>query len=533
MKIVFAMLHTSYLRHFGLVVNLLAQRGHNIHLIFSREDRLGESPILEDLRKNWPNITFSELPQLSENTWYILLKNLRLFTDYLRYLHPRYENAPKLRSRAGRRLPPYLLALTRLPFLKTEAGNQGAIAFLKKVERVIPRDRVVETIVREQAPDLVLVSPLIDLGSDQCEYVRAAKALGVRTGLCVCSWDNLTNKGIIRDIPDIVTVWNEAQKQEAVELHGVPPQRVKVTGSPSFDHWFEWQPSQARAEFCQMVGLDVTRPYLLYLCSSGFIAPEEVGFVKKWIHAIRNAPSSQLKDIGILIRPHPQNAQQWEAVDFSTLDNVVIWPRGGQNPVDANSKAGYYHSMYYCAAVVGINTSAQIEAGILGRSVYTILTSDFAETQEGTLHFQHLTQVNGGLLHIAQTFEEHLEQIAQALESADEVCHKSQRFIEAFVRPYGLDVSATPFLVKEIEALGQAPAPMPQESPLWVYFWRPPLYLLALVSNVVYPFYKKTEKQGIAAGIQFLFKPLNRLVMSVKVKISSLKTKLKGISDLK
>jgi hypothetical protein len=502
------------------VVNLLAERGHHIHLIFSREDRLGASPILEDLLKTWPNITFSELPQLSENTWYILLKNLRLFTDYLRYLHPRYENAPKLRSRAGRRLPPYLLALARLPFLKTEAGNQRAIAFLKQVERVIPRHRVVEAIMREQAADLLLVSPLIDLGSDQAEYIRAAKALGVRTGLCVCSWDNLTNKGIIRDIPDIVTVWNEAQKQEAVELHGVPPQRVKVTGSPSFDHWFEWQPSQPREEFCQRVGLDVTRPYLLYLCSSGFIAPEEVGFVKKWIDAVRNAPSSQLKDIGILIRPHPQNAQQWEAVDFSALDNVVIWPRGGQNPVDNDSRAGYYDSMYYCAAVVGINTSAQIEAGILGRSVYTILTSDFAETQEGTLHFQHLTQVNGGLLNIAQTFEEHLEQVAQALASAEEVSHKSQRFIEAFVRPYGLDVPATPLLVKEIEALGEVPAPLPQRSPLWVYCWRPPLYVLAMTFNVVYPFYKQIQKFGLKAGIRVLLEPLIDLKNWLKGKLN-------------
>ena len=89
-------------------------------------------------------------------------------------------------------------------------------------------------------PDVVLITPLIELGSTQADWLRAAKRRGVRTGFPVFSWDNLTNKGLLRDVPDLVLVWNDLQAAEARELHGVPAGRITLTGAPAFDHWFDW-----------------------------------------------------------------------------------------------------------------------------------------------------------------------------------------------------------------------------------------------------------------------------------------------------
>ena len=49
--------------------------------------------------------------------------------------------------------------------------------------------------LQREAPDVMLVSPLVDCGSDQVDVIKAARACGVRTAVCVASWDNLTNKG--------------------------------------------------------------------------------------------------------------------------------------------------------------------------------------------------------------------------------------------------------------------------------------------------------------------------------------------------
>ena len=64
--------------------------------------------------------------------------------------------------------------------------------------------------------------------------------------------------------------------------------------------------------------------------------------------------------------------------------------------------------MYHADAVVGVNTSGMIESGIIGRPVYAVQVEEFAATQDGTLHFQHLKNVDGGLLHLSSTLDEHV-----------------------------------------------------------------------------------------------------------------------------
>ena len=152
----------------------------------------------------------------------------------------------------------------------------------------------------------MLVSPLIDLASPLLDYLKAARRLGLRTGICVASWDNLTSKGLLRFVPERVFVWNETQRREAVELHGIPADRVVATGAARFDDWFAQRPSTSREEFARKLGLDPGRPYLLYLCSSGFVAPDEVGSVSRWIEALRGADDERLRGVGVVVRPHPK-----------------------------------------------------------------------------------------------------------------------------------------------------------------------------------------------------------------------------------
>jgi hypothetical protein len=120
--------------------------------------------------------------------------------------------------------------------------------------------------------------------------------------------------------------------------------------------------------------------------------------------------------------------------------------------------------MFHSLAVVGVNTSAMIESGIVGRPVYSVSADDFAGTQEGSLHFQHLKTVNGGLLHLARSLDEHVAQLS-ALVASDDVSRGPRAFVEAFVRPYGLDAAATPRVVDAIEQAAQLrPAPQPASA---------------------------------------------------------------------
>ena len=484
MKILFVMLNPGYVRNYESTLRLLAARGHTTCLLFVDPKKDSGDRLAERLADECPSISFGVAPR-RDDVWAVIARAVRGSMDYLRYLHPRYAGADKLRARAlGWRLGSLLRPLDA-PLLRTAAGVRLVTRSLGTLERAIPSSRTIDGLLRDWRPDVVLVTPLVDMGSHQVDYVKSAQALGIPVGLCVASWDNLTNKGLIRVEPDIVIVWNEVQRGEAVELHGIPPGKVVVTGAQRFDEWFDRQPRTTREAFCARLGLDPERPFLLYVCSSPFIAPHEVPFVERWVRRLRDAGAGPLKDVGIVVRPHPQNAEQWRGVDLGRFGNVAIWPPGGANPVDPTSKTDYYDSLYHSAAVVGINTSALIEAGIVGRPVHTVLAPEFAATQHGTLHFQYLVKEHGGLLRVAATSEEHLGQLTESLANGAADGATSRRFVESFVRPHGLAVAATPIVVETIEALGRSRPPAAR-APAWASPLRLALLPLALLSRALW-----------------------------------------------
>jgi hypothetical protein len=127
-----------------------------------------------------------------------------------------------------------------------------------------------------------------------------------------------------------------------------------------------------------------------------------------------------------------------------------------------------YDSLVHSAAVVGLNTSALIEAGIVGRPVYTIQTADFAGGQEQTLHFHYLLAENGGLVEQSSTIEEHIRQLAAGLAHPAAADERNRRFVESFVRPRGIDRPVAPIVVEEIEKVGGV-RKRPRRPALWHY----------------------------------------------------------------
>jgi hypothetical protein len=262
-------------------------------------------------------------------------------------------------------------------------------------------------------------------------------------------------------------VWNEVQRREAITLHDVPSDRVAITGAQSFDEWFARRPRE-RSDFFARVGLDASRPYILYVGGALFPAEltEAEWVLRRWIPELRRDP--RLRDTGILVRPHPRRLEQWARVSFDGIENAVAWPsRDAPMPVDEDSRADFFDSLYHSAVVVGINTTAMIEAAVVGRAVHTILAPEFAESQVGTRHFAYLREVAGGVVRTAHSFDEHRDQLALALAGGDaEGERRRVEFLRAFVRPHGLERPALPYLVAEIEGVAAlGPAPKAHTSP--------------------------------------------------------------------
>jgi hypothetical protein len=455
MRILFVVRNHSYMRTYGSVVRLLASRGHTVVIGSRGRERhlaLDSDQYLADLSRAHPGVSVRILHRRADK-WNPFAEAVRAVRTALRYRHPAFRRASLLAARAHshllKRAPRAHAAGLARPWPWPAAAALSRVAAL--IEAAIPTDPSIDDVFTEVRPDVMVVTPLIDFNSYQTDYVKSARRLGIPVALAVASWDNLTNKAVMPIQPDMVIVWNDAQKREAVALHGVRPEAVRVTGAQCFDEWFERRPSTTRDAFCARVGLDPAHPYVLYVCSSQFIAGRnEVPHVRQWIERLRRSSFSALRECGVLVRPHPGNAEAWATAELSEFDNVTIWPRQGELPLFEEGKAAYVDSIHHAAAVVGINSSCMIEAGIIGRASFTLLRPQFARTQAGTLHFAHLAAP--GFLRTARTFHQHHAQLDAELRQPSTAASLAP-FVEAFVRPFGLQAPATPRLVAAIEEL--------------------------------------------------------------------------------
>lgn len=478
MRILFVMRNHGYLRNYASTLRLLASRGHDVIVGSRGPERhmsVDTEGFLSDLSRTFPNVRTVDLPKRTDR-WKSFATSLRSVRNALRYRHPDLRPAVALAARAEAHLARQAPRIAARGLPRSWAAASALSSVASVIEAAIPTDPRIDAMVSSIAPDVIVVTPLVDFVSYQVDYVKTARRLGIPVSLAVASWDNLTNKGTVQVEPDHVMVWNEAQKHEAVHLHRIAPDRISVTGAQLFDDWFGRAPGEDREAFCARVDLDTHRPFFLYLCSSLFIAPDEVSFVRTWLERLRASAYAALRECGVLIRPHPGHAWPWADADLSAFGNVAVWPRAGDMPLFEASKANYYDSIFHSAGVVGINTTGLIEAGIVGRRSFTVLAPEFAATQGGTLHFSYLTST--GFLRTANTFDDHHAQLDAELREPS-TAQSLAPFIKEFVRPHGLGVPSTPRVARAIETLGCARS-VPAREALSARLLRPVLDRLIL-----------------------------------------------------
>jgi hypothetical protein len=464
MKLLWILSTPTYARNFESAIRALAEHGHTVVLAMESGgvETAGHASLPERLAAEHANVVCELAPAAERDRWAPFRRGVAHAIDALRFDEPAYAGTPFLRSRAVFRTPPPYRALLA-PRMTAHARRRGALRrVLRAAERAVPLSIATTEYLRSHAPDAVLVTPYVDFGTAQSRWIRSARSLGIRSCIAVYSWDALTVRGQIRETPDLVTVWNETQVADAVELHDVPRERVVATGAQAFDHWFDWSPSTAREEFCARVGLPAERPFILYLGSSGGYVKGEVAWVLEWIERLRTSGHPELANAGVLVRPHPKTKDDWHAIERAGLDAVTVWPplpTDGSTPIQLidyavasdQGKHELYDSIFHASAVAGVNTSALIESAIVGRSVHTVLDPRWRYAQEETLHFRQLLNVAGGVLDVAEDFDEHAAQLARSLAGAGQPNGRSRAFLEAFIRPQGLETAATGRFVSVIE----------------------------------------------------------------------------------
>jgi hypothetical protein len=459
-----------HVRNFESVLESLAERGYRVTVLFEERKPGDEAGLgyLERLTGRNGSVRWGLLPRPRSAIRGPLRMILEAVLDYLRYFEPPYVGTDRLRSRSVAFLPVRVERAVAAVLRSSPRGRRALAALASRAARALGNPPAIRRELEARRPDALIVTPLVQFRTRQRAWVRAARGLGIGTMACVYSWDILTNRGLMHAVPDRVAVWNDAQRRQAVDLHGIPAESVVVAGVWSYDHWFEWSPSRSREELLKNLGLSPERSTILYACSSRFIAERERGAVEVWMRALRSATDGRVATANVIVRPYPLNADQWEGASPAGFDGVAIFPPRGIDPVDEPSRRDYFDSIAHADAVVGVNTSALIESTILDRPALAFPGPRFRSSQDELPHFRLLVS-DPGAVKVSGSMEEHLAQLSEALADPATDAGRRRRFVETFIRPLGDNPASTDRLVVAIEELlasgasaHRVPRPEPQ-----------------------------------------------------------------------
>jgi hypothetical protein len=212
----------AYYRMFESLLGAMLAAGHQV-LVALDHDRRGLPP-------DKAHLLTEHLPRRT-GPWRIAASAIRRSLDYLRYLEPEYATAEPLREQARNHAPRAFRALLFLPPFRWELGRRPLAWLLRRVEAGIPRPGAVKSFISGQSPDVVLVSSLAELGSAQADYVRSAAAATIPSVLMVAREDDLTSKGVIRDVPTLTVTSSQTGVNEMVRFHGFPRERIVAVGA--------------------------------------------------------------------------------------------------------------------------------------------------------------------------------------------------------------------------------------------------------------------------------------------------------------
>ena len=447
-------------------IRALVGRGHTVTLAVQERHDTRVEELAADLVSD--SFSLRPGPTVRTDPWAETAPLLRSLADCLHYQQPRLHGAQKLQARTIDKLREELRlrvddrhaaeVLRQLPQEQIDRLR----AILELAEQHLPTDRLYDDFLREERPDVLLLSPVVHFGSAQADLVASAKRLRIPVGMLLFSWDNLSTKGRLHRTPDWMFVWNERQRAEAAALHGFPEDRVVVVGAPRFDSFFSLRQLMTPEQFLAPLGLDPSAPTLLYVCSSPFVSAGELAFVHKWLRALRAAPG-KARAANVIVRPHPDIAllgpdvpvEQFRWPAARGMQGLVSRPFDDPRAVvlrtSDRAMQGLHECIVHSAAVVGLNTSAELEAAIVGRPVYTVLAGDAdADGQSGTLHFHYLLEREGGFVRAANGLDAHIDQLDAELAAPSDPA-AIRRFVGDFLRPHGIDRPVSSLLAEQLE----------------------------------------------------------------------------------
>lgn len=445
LKILFVIRASENYFGFKSIVDSFYDSGHVVKVLFDKNTSKSNLNSINPIKNSffyygWANYSNS------------IVKRILLYTRFLLSLR-RYHKVKSQSSfyakRWERAIPSRISYFLKVPIFKKILISDFAAKFFQKMEKIMPPDPLILAEIKEFEPDIVLATPADLETSCDIDYLKAAEFLGVPTAVPVISWDNLTTKGLIQIVPDLLLVWNKTQIKEAKIHHQIASKYSKIVGSSLFDPWFSnFKPKRSKLEFCKQHQLSADAQIIVYFTSSLAIAGDERWLIRKLSRVVRDIETRNGKKLQIIVRPHPDTSKFY--INFSDR-KVKVLPRIGAYSDKKEIRQFLFETIYFSKLCLGINTSALIDSIICDKPTVGLLTEKYMSTQAETEHFKVLAE--SGALYLIEKPHDLERVLVDIWHSNDKTARQRKEFVKQYIRPYGLNVSAGERVVREVESL--------------------------------------------------------------------------------
>jgi hypothetical protein len=242
------------------------------------------------------------------------------------------------------------------------------------------------------------------LYSADVRLILEARRRGVAVRGSILSWDNLTAKLQLPFLPDAIAVPSKYFAGDLARYDDCPESRVTAVGYPQYDRYFCKDGILPREEFMQKLGLDPSRPYLLYAMAG----PKNMSTDYEILEPLR-AQLSRWGNMQVLVRPYPKyiardyrekSLAEDPAIRFDAHAVSVAEDMWDFNRADVDHLA---NSIYHADAVLTVGSTIILESAALGRPVINIAFSGRAHdpyysSPRRYLDYDHVRLIEPGLV---------------------------------------------------------------------------------------------------------------------------------------
>jgi hypothetical protein len=377
----------------------------------------------------------------ADDPWALRMQREIIATAHNRWL---WSNAAKERSRlrdaeaktAREKFRRFLKKAISYPF-----ANRPGLAVLTGLERRLSRSLSVENpyveLFQTTKPTLVFNGSHVH-SKIANRAVDAAQRLGIPTATFIFSWDNLTSQGRILHPYDYYLVWNEQLKAQLLELYdNIDESCIFVTGTPQFDCHFRPEYHRDRDEFCEEMGLDPTRPFVLYSTGMANHMPGEPEIVEE-IADILASLEIQAKP-QLMVRVYPKDRTgRFDDLKKRRRDILfpdVAWDPKWMTPAPSDS-AALINSIRHAAVGINVASTVSLELCMFDKPVINIGFNPRSVEPETLSYasyydFDHYRPVvESGAVSVAWDREQLRDLITHSLSDPVERQHERKAFLQ-------------------------------------------------------------------------------------------------------